>query len=383
MASGFEGWISIAEDLAYDSSSRSNPQLLYADGESLSLGKEIYFQPIKARDSHVAHVSSPVYKAAKPSGEITFQFRSDDCLKVLAAHFQNGTILSSVSPFQYAFYPRKNSLDYNYRGTQANHPYGSIVARPYTVTVTKKHFDTSLNGGTNTFIFKHGVVDKLDFKLETGNDAKFIPHFQFRDFDAGTAITENPGDFTVGSYSAFPSFQSFSGTVTLNGGTFEIASLEFSSLHQTQEYSRLGRQAPEFYQMSDYSLMGAFGFDLPRDALSHVGSMFSGGTFSISATLYNSANDSVAIEMPCCVRAPFDYNLSGGDSLQAGRIPFHAFESNGTYPIKISINTTSAPLYSNIFGDALFGARSIPSGSWYDAGNGARVLSSYTYYSRS
>jgi hypothetical protein len=255
------------------------------------------------------------------------------------------------------------------------------VAKPYTVTAIKKLFDTGSYGGTNAFVFRGGIVDKLSFQLTTDSDAKLKPHLYFRGYDLGSAIPNNPNDGTVGSYSSYPSFQYWTGTVKMDGASYEVSSLSLESSHQTQEYSRVGRQAPENYQLSGYSLKGAFSFDLPQDALKQVGSMFVGSSFSLIATLFNSASDQVVIEMPYCVRAPFDYNFSGGNVSQTGAIPFRAFENNGTYPIKITVDTGYQVSQISLFGDAALGARSIPSGSWYDASATARTLSAFTYYS--
>lgn len=382
MAAGFEGWLSIAEDSAYDTPAYNFPQMLYVDAETLTFEKEVLFHDSRVRNSHTDHASAAILKAAKPQGDVTFQFRSDDCLKILLAHFQCGTIQSETSPYRYAYYPRTNPLDYTYRGTTPNQAYGYTVARPYTVTVTKKLFNTTSYGGTNAFMFKGGVADKLSFQLTNNSDAKFKTHFFFRECEEGTAISGNPGEVGIGSYSSLPSFESWSGTVSMNGVGMEISSLVFESSHQTQEQSVVGHNGPESYQLSSYSLQGAFSFDLPYDALKEVGSMFSGGTFALTATLYNSTSDRMMIEIPCCVRGAFDFNFSKGDGQQTGQIPFRAFENNGTYPIKITVDTTLPIGALAMFGDALLGARSIPSSSWYDASASARSLPAYTYYNR-
>lgn len=398
MASGFEGWIQIKSDAAYDSYDTDGaPQLLYVDSESLSFEKEILFHDSRVRNSHVDHVSAPILKAAKPQGDLVFQFRSDDCIKVLLAHFQCGTTETTSAPYRYAFYPRTNSLDFSYRGTLPNHPYGSIVARPYTVSVTKYLFKTKSYYEPNAFVFKGGVVDKLGFSLSANSDAKFRPHFFFREVDP-VAVQVPPDDdylsvlpplappiYTdiTGDYSTLPSFQSWSGRVVRNGVSIDLTSLSFESTHQTQEQTVVGRQAPESYQLSSYSLSGMMAFDLPDDALLEVGSMFSGGTFSLTATLYNSNSDQVIIEMPSCVRAPFNYNFEEGNRPIKGQIPFRAFENNGTHPLKItSITNYVAPEFFR-FGDAKLGARSIPTSAWYNAGTLNRDFLNYTYYNRS
>src|SRR5690606_5231071 len=98
------------------------------------------------------------------------------------------------------------------------------------------------------------------------------------------------------------------------------------------------------------------------------------------ATLYHSASDRVIIEMPKCRRLPFDFNNPGGDKPWQGQVPFEAFESNGTFPIRVTVDTDHLIGYFTMFGDASYGARGTGFAT-YNAGTGTRNLGDYTFYS--
>lgn len=373
MASGFEGWIALFEEDSVVGSTLYQPQPLHADQESLSLNKEILHKTPMASPSRVSLGDTLVYKAAKPQGEVAYQFRSDDILKVLLAHFQAGSVAATTTPYRYTFFPRMWPLDYTYRGTIANSPYGQgSASRVYSVAVGKKLFDTTQNGGTNAYLFKHGICDKLSLSIRSGDDARAKASFKFTDCDAGTAISANPSGTAIGTYSVLPSYESWSGTMSMDGGTFEMSSLTLVSDQGVQEFSRVGKSAPENFQYSSYSLKGQIGFDLPQDAFRHVGSMVSGEWFSISGTFANSVNDRVIVSIPRARRLPFDYFNHGGDKTLEGMIPFEAFEYQGSSPITISVDTNS--IFSGLlrFGDALTSSRSGVTMQGYDAGTGAR-----------
>jgi hypothetical protein len=144
----------------------------------------------------------------------------------------------------------------------------------------------------------------------------------------------------------------------------------------------VGREAPENYNFDKYKLTGQLSFDLPLDGLKEVGSMFGSLTFSLTATLYNSASDRVIFSLPNCRRMPFDLKAqSGAESIKAS-LPFEAFESAGTYPIRVTVDTYYDFSGVLMFGDAALGARTLIDYPLYDAGTGARVLSDYAFYNR-
>lgn len=374
---GYEGWISIFEDDWIGGAAHTDPQALCVDKESLTFDKAIDYRNQSVGLGRVGLADHLVFKEKKPKGAISFQFRNSELNKVLLAHFQNGT----TNGTRYSFYPRTNPLDYSFLGTHPNHAYGEVEAQPYTVSVLKKLYNTSQNGGTNSFFFKHGVCDKLGFQVQVGQDAKAQANFVFRDVDTGTAVSDNPNSTSVGSYATTSPFQFWSATVLLGGASFEVTSFDIQSDQGVQEYSRVGRQDPENYQFGGYTCKGNFGFDLPYDALKHVGSMFGGQPFSFVATLYNNSNEQVVFDLPYCKRLPFDYQFPDGVSPMSGRIPFQAFESNGIYPIKVTVDT-SYNLLSLTHLDAILGTRTVASMDVYDAGTGARTLSSFTILTR-
>jgi hypothetical protein len=67
--------------------------------------------------------------------------------------------------------------------------------------------------------------------------------------------------------------------------------------------------------------------------------MFGSQNFSFVATLYNGTADRVVFDMPMCRRLPFDYRIKSGAESDKASVPFEAFESAGTYPIRITVDT--------------------------------------------
>ena len=418
MPSGFEGWLSIFEDDRVDGSNFNSPQVLFVDKETLAFKKEVSYGDRAIGNSRSPHTNTYILKPKKPQGGITFQFRSEDILKVLYAHFQLGS-LEGTAPYRYSFYPRKNGLDWNYFGTWAEGAYGSVQGQPYTVSVLKRLFDVT--GGSylaegdpaaaaqlpSSFLFKHGVVDKLGFSLAVGQEAQAQANFFFTgaNHDANDELTngfvfsDNPGATTVGSYSALSGFTYMAATVALshrgNGVDAQIplSYLTLRSDQKAQEHSRLGAQDPSDYQYGGYNLTGELGFDLPRDAWIEVDLLLRGsaasldgvadsdGAFSITATLFNGTNDRVCFNIPICKRLPFEFNNPGGDSHWEGKMPFVALEGT-THPIKITVDTDYAFYPLNLFGDGWLGTRDLSVFATYSGELGARTLSEFTFYSR-
>ena len=381
MPSFFEGFLSIYEDDWVGGTAFSNPQPVFADSESLALTKNIQERSVQVSDSRVQKADTLLFRETKPQGEVNYQFRSSDILKTLYSHFQLATMEGTgTNPFQYGFYPKPSPLDWDKRGSFTQGAYSvSSEGQPYTVSILKKLFDTTQNGGTNAFFFKHGVCNYLRFQARVGDDAKAQASFKFVDLDAGTSVSENPNSVQVGSYATTPPFFSWAATVTIGGQGIPVSSFVLDSNQNYQEFSRLGKLQPENFQLSSYGLMGSFSFDLPQDAFAYVGSMFSGETFAFLATLRNGSSDQIVFDLPHCKRMPFEYKQQPTPALEAG-IPFKAYESNGTYPIKVSVFTDYSFAPFNMFGDAWLGTRNVPDFELLDAALGARTLSEYTYY---
>lgn len=331
-------WVSVFEDDSSTGTVFSNPQPLCTEQDNLAMGKEV-----QVREQSVGNTRSPndkvvVLKGAKPQGGIAFQFRSSDLLKVAYSHFQLGSAGTVGSYHRYSFYPKKEPLNW---GTVGAHPlgtYGSSNGQPYTVSLMKKAIDqNSAYGGTNALFFKHGVCDKLSFKMGSDDLAMAQAGFKFRDLDYGTSVPANPQSAAIGSYATTPGFVGCNASVAIGGVAFDVAAFEINSDQGAQEFSRVGRQAPENYNFDKYKLTGNFSFDLPMDGMKEIGSMFGTQPFAFLATLFNSANDQVVFDMPVCVRLPFD--VSGDGDTPRASIPFEAFESGGVYPIRVTVDT--------------------------------------------
>lgn len=377
---GHEGFIAIFSDGDWTGTTFSNPQLLYADSESLTAGKNLNQKPFQVSNSRVRGTGCIISGPVKPEGDITWQFRSDDAAKVIMSHFQMGTQYNDDSDgttnFQYAFYPTRATPDYYSNDDYGNGSYNSGTGYVFSVSILKKYVNTSSYGGTNAMFFKHGICNKLKISLDAEKDARMTASFKFRDLDYGTAVAG-----TVGSYSALKAYQGWSATALMDGTALDITGLSFVSNNGIEEKSRLGRLNPESFSFGEYTLKGALTLDLPKDAMRFVGSMFTQRPFSVIATLYNGTNDQMVFEAPHCKYQPFDFNLTGGEDSITGAIPFQGFAVGG-YPFRITVNTDYAFEGFREILDAWNGVRSLPDFEDYDSENGARVLSDYEILDR-
>jgi hypothetical protein len=383
---GHEGFIAIFSDSDWTGTVLTNPQVLYADSEEFSVGKEIKQKPFQVSNSRVKGTGALVSGPIKPQGAITYQFRSDDCVKVFMSHFQMGTLFETGSSeggtFHYGFYPSRKSPSYTADTGYGEGSYGAEPGYAYSVSFLKKYTETTQYGGTNSILFRHGICDKLRVALSTDRDAKLTGDFKFRDLDHGTAVPHLPGTAQVGSYSTKRSFSGWSATALVAGASLPLMDLMFESSNGLEEKSRVGRLSPEIFPFGEYSLKGAFNLDLPKDALKYIGSMFALRDFSIVATLYNGTADQVVFDLPTCKYQTFDWNNKGGNEEVSSSIPFQAFSVGNAYPIRVSVKTDYDFEGIDLFMDATDGARTVADHEDLDAEDGARVLADYEIMDR-
>lgn len=341
MAKGFEGWIAVApETNGWGSSVFTAGNYLFVDSESLQVNKEFIERPEKITYGRSLKASSRISGVQKPGGALTFQPRSDDTIPILMAHYQKyigsssgGTATGSVV---YTFHPSKGEPNWTGSafGTGA---YTAADGDMFTVSVYKKFFNTTSNGGTNAMAFTSGIVDQLQFHLTAGQDAKMTANMKFYGVDAGTAIpaTRDPNNAVLGSYSTKSSFISWNGTLLFDGGSLDITSIAINSQNNTADRPVLGKKNPSKYPFGRVLVSGSLDLDLPKSGLQYIGSMLNNGTFTITGSMYNGAFDYMTFNMANCRYNPFEINFSNGQSETTFSIPFVAYESeNGsTAPI--------------------------------------------------
>lgn len=343
MAKGFEGFLAIVpERNGWGSSVFGEGKYVYADSESLQVGKEFIERPEKITWGRAQKASSRISSLQKPGGAITYQMRSDDSLHVLMAHFQNyiGTNVGAAGSALYTFTPTKGEPDWG-GSTFGTGTYGAPLGDMYTVGVYKKLFDTESNGGTNGFAFTSGIVDQLEISLTAGQDAKLTPTFKFYNVNAGTALGTllNPPNAVFGSYSSKNSFMSWNGTLSFAGQSLDITSIKIVSKNNSEDRSVIGRQNPSKYPLGRIMVSGSLELDLPKDGMKFVGSMLSNEGFQITGSLYNGPHDYLTFDMANCKYDPFEVNFSGGQGETTFSIPFQAYESeNGaSAPLRIQV----------------------------------------------
>ena len=348
MAKGHEGWIAVVpETNGWGSSAHTEGFYLYADEESMNVGKEFEDRPDKIVYGRSLKANSRVSGPQKPGGNLTFQFRSNDCIPFFMAHFQKyiGSSLggTETGTARYIFVPAKSEPD-DVGSAFGTGGYGGDAGDKFTLGLVKKFYDTTEYNGTNSMWFKSCVSDSLEMNFAAGEDAKLNVGLKAYSVDHGTALSSslNPSNSTFGSYSTLNSFQFWTGTLQVAGESLDITNFSFTSSNNTEDRTVLGKKDPSKYKFGRYTLEGAFDIDLPKDGLKWVGSMLNDSEFSITGTLYNGVHDSVKLSLPRCKYRPIEMNLAGGDSEAQFNLPFTAYESEdgATEPIKIVVETT-------------------------------------------
>jgi tail tube protein len=347
MAKGFEGWLAIVPETGgWGSSAFAQGNYIFADSEALQINKEFIERPEKITYGRAQKASSRISSLQKPGGALTYQFRSEDSLPILMAHFQMyiGTAAGTAAGTSiYTFVPAKTEP--NWAGSAwGTGTYGATSGDMFTVGVWKKFFNTTTNGGTNAMAFTSGIVDQLQITLTAGQDAKFTPNMKFYSVDAGTALpaTRDPNNAVFGSYSTRSSFTSWNGTLTVGGVSIDITSVTINSQNNSEDRQIIGRLNPSKYPFGRYLVTGSLDLDLPKDGLRYVGSMLSNQAFAITGSLYNGADDYLSFNLPACRYNPFEINFSGGQGETTFSIPFVAYESEdgGTSPITVVVRTS-------------------------------------------
>lgn len=346
MSKGIEAWILLQPESAgwNGASSAIRGNFLFADSESLDVGKTFQDQSNKIVYGRGVKPSTRISGKQVPGGDLTWQFRSDEMPMVLMAHFQKyiGTQPEAGSCL-FTFVPEKGVP--NFSGASfGTGSYTSPAGDLFTLSATKKFFDTSLNNGTNAQKFKSGIVDEIEIMVEADTDCKVKASFKFGTVDHGTAIPSsvNPPS-SLGSYSAKGAYQYFSGTLLVGGTSQDITKFNVISKNQLEELITLGNLNPVRYKFGKFDVAGNVELDMPKDGMRYFGSMVGGTSFAIVGTLYNTASDRLTFNMPLCKWKPFNANIPGGNADVGFGLPFQAYESEdgGTAPITVFVETTT------------------------------------------
>lgn len=347
MPKGYEGWIMVApEGSGWDGTSgllRGN--FLYADDESLQINQDIKERPNKITFGRSMKASTRVIGKRAPGGDVTFQFRSDDLPHILLAHFQKyiGTSYANGSCL-YTFVPEKYVPATNQTKNWGTGAYTASAGDLFGVSVVKKLFDTTSNGGTNAQWYNSCIVDELDFRIEANDDAKLKASFKASRMNTGTPLanTLNPNS-ALGSYSTKPSYEYWSGTMLFDGNSIEINKFNLTSKNALEERVVIGKVNPTNYKFGRYTIEGSLDLDMPYDGMKYFGSQFSGSSFIISGTLYNGVDDWVTFYLPNCRFKPFEANMKGGAADTAFTLPFCSYESQdgSTAPVTVTVMTTT------------------------------------------
>lgn len=347
MAKGFEGFIWVSpEGSGWDGTSglvRGN--FLFADDESMGINQDIKDRPNKITFGRTLEASTRVIGKKDPGGDINFQPRSDDLPHILLAHFQKyiGTSFAAGS-CRYTFVPEKGVPSTTQTNAYGTGSYTSPAGVLFGVSVVKKLFDTTSNGGTNGQWFNSCIVDEIELKMEANDDAHIKASFKASRADAGTPLptSMNPS-CALGSYSTKPSFEHWSATMFYDGGSIELNKFALMSKNNLEEKVVIGKQNVASYRFGRYDIEGSFDLDMPYDGMKYFGSQYSGSSFAIVGTMQNASNDWVSWSLPDCRFKPFEVQLKGGAAETVFTLPFKAYQSgNGSVaPLTMTVQTTT------------------------------------------
>lgn len=346
MPKGFDGWLAIVSETNGWGSSAvgTSGAVLYLDSESINPNKTFKDQPEKITWGRALKVNSRVDGEQKPGGDLQFQFRSDDCINPLMAHFQKytATNIGGAGTAFYTFVPTKGEPDW-VGSTWGTGGYTSANGDMFTVGVVKKYYE-SLGGtyGSNAQWYNSCFVDEMKISCKAGEDAKMMLKVKAYGVDPGTTIALNPPAATIGSYSSKSAYQYFSGTFLFGGDSLDISSIEITTSNKSEDRTVLGRKNPRTYPFGRFEVGGQIEIDLPKDHLKYVERMLDNGTFSVVGTFYTSDVDMLSINIPICKMDDFKSNLSAGNANASLTIPFIGYESadGSTAPITVVVKNT-------------------------------------------
>jgi hypothetical protein len=351
MSRGIEAWILIQPENAgwNGASSAVRGNFLFADSENLDVGKTFQDQSNKIVAGRGEKANTRISGKQVPGGDLTWQFRSDEMPMVLMAHFQKfiGTAIGGAGSLtgscQYTFVPEKGLPNFS-GSAYGTGSYTSAAGDLFTLSVTKKFFNTSLNNGTNAQKFKSCIIDEIEVTAEADTDCKIKASFKAGTVDHGTAIPSSVDpSSSLGSYSTKGAYQYFVGTVLFGGTTQDVTKFMWTSKNQMEELITLGNLNPSRYKFGKVEVTGQLDLDMPKDGLRYFGSMIGGSSFSVYGTYYNSASDYMVVSMPNCRWQPFNANIPGGNADVSFGLPFKAYESDDglTAPISVYVETTT------------------------------------------
>lgn len=288
--------------------------------ESLAIDKAFRDLDVVGRN-RITNQRRPMYTT--PQGAVEFALRSNDIIPILQSHFQKriGTTLS-VGTTYYEFVPTKGRVDLvgSQFGTGSYTSAASCNA--LSLSVYKNMAGTGI-------LFKTGVADKLTFKMHSIIEPTVSAEFQFREGTVMGTSSSHP----YGTYSSLGEYSPTTCSVDFLG--LSVLDFEFTSDDNVELRNVLGDNRP-IHKFGRYELKGKATVDLSKDRLKHFGTVLSGSSFSVSATMFNGAHDRIIFQMADCRMNEFSIGVSDIYS-----VPFQAFasEDGSTAPIKIGVWT--------------------------------------------
>lgn len=250
MSKGWEVAIRVQENFVGFGSTAgalSRPgRFLFVDSETLSQNAEVRERDNKIIPMRVSPSETFSYEQDSPGGEIRFQPRTDDCIHLLFAFFQNATFANGLAATAYGgtggtwvFSPIAKSLSWS------GVAFGTTSIYPVNID---KYYGEGLAGTGDGERYERGIVSKVTFTQEPAADLVMGAELRFlqktSDTVLGTGFKSMPN--AAGSFSSKKQLVDWNGTLTLAGTQYAIERVTYDFDNQITERRKLGQRG--FYQ---------------------------------------------------------------------------------------------------------------------------------------
>jgi hypothetical protein len=310
---------------------------LYLDSESLAINQEINENNAKIVQGRAVLESARTLQAQDPGGQFTFQPRADDCLGILAGHFQcyrsvdgGGSVAGT-----YVFNHLTGQPDWSGTLVTGGDPWnagaagtGTYADAPTDVCAltVEQYFGNSITG-SNGRRFVDAVVSQLEFSAAVGEELKMTPTIMAGSFALCDFVpaTDDP-PVTIGSYSVLGAFQYHHGTITAGGQSRNLSSFRITSNNQVEGKKVIGKKTPVSFPFGRTDVTGEFEMEFDDDVF--IQAFLKETTGTVTGVFYNGA-DKMTITANTVKYNEVTTNVSDGEALVNQTVPFKAFGYSG------------------------------------------------------
>lgn len=355
MSAGYEALIRISKSPSWGSNrgtlAGQRGIFLYVDSINPSLGADVSQRDNKllgARESSGSTFSVDRYNSTL---EFKYQPRPDDVLPLLMACFQNGTSINDgigggtgVVFGTYQFTRIGKNPDYTTNGS-------NIGTNAYGLDADIFYSNSLVGGGTgaNGIRFTSGIVDKLTWNNKYGEDLIFTVNMKFKGagsrFNFPSSMTAAPN--SLGSYSDFPIFVDYMGTIGLTGESVDVDTFEAMFDNASESRSKIGQRGYNRFPFSKhFKCTGNIGMELERELNIFAEGTTRAGTFTWSS----SGTATIMLIQHNMAQLGHDIPISGGEVIVDETIPYRAYPTVTGGTSSVVYVFTGSTYGTNLFG---------------------------------